>query len=154
MRRWCGWWGICLNNGFLQAVSIRPCAGREWLLIIGAVAAVCAFAIMTADITPGLRLAVACLLMLRLAWELRRRLHPAAAGRVLQLDWLPGGRWRLETAAGPALAELVHAWGRDGGPLIVMAWRREDGLRCEAWLWRHRCPPIAWRRLRTHLRLA
>jgi len=154
MGRWAVSWSNCLNNGFLQAVSLHPRAASEWLLILVAAAAACALAIMLVDIPPGARVAVACVAVLRLAWELWRRLRPAGGGHVLRLEWLPGGGWRLETVAGPVPAGLVHAWGRHAGPLIVMDWLCADGRRREAWLWRHRCPPVAWRRLRVHLRLA
>lgn len=114
----------------------------------------CAVALAVADLPLPLRLVTGLLVLLRLGRELYGQLSMHDPARVLRLAWLPGGRWQLETPAGPAPARLVHRWGHGGGPVLAMEWVCEDGRQCRAWVWRHRCPPRQWRRLRVHLRLA
>ncbi|CAG0942941.1 hypothetical protein GPROT2_01926 [Gammaproteobacteria bacterium] len=140
-------------NGFLEAITVGAEARREGLLFALALGAACGVAITSAGLDPMMQAGIAAALLLRLAiglWRLSPR-HPAY---VIRVTWLPGGRWRLDTGAGTVGAQLLHAWGRSLGPVIALEWLCDDGCRRQAWLWRHRCARLHWRRLRAHLRLA
>lgn len=143
-----------MHNGFLQIVSIRPEASTEWAIILAMLAGLSILALVTAELGWPLRLVLGLLVSLRLGLELYRRVLSSGADHVLYVDRLASGGWRLQTVAGPVSARLLRVWGGQSGPLMVFEWTgTEDRGRWQAWLWRHRCPPAAWRRLRVHMRL-
>jgi hypothetical protein len=144
-----------LAGGFRTVIELRPEGRRACLPFLAAIAAACALALQGVDLPPAPRLALLGLVIARLVLEWRGRLSPRHPDYVEQVILLPDGRWRLQSGAGRQLeARLLRGWGASQGPVIALEWACEDGRRRQAWVWRHRCPPDGWRRLRVRLRLA